>query len=475
MALSIRLSHDESKPLTPGSMVLGVVKFVSHEDRFIEALRVDFRGRTSTFLNQNFGDLALSRTDYASEAYLFSQNLDVFTGVFLHRKGTYAWPFAFRIPLFAAPRMLPRGSKELFSEMPPWKGDASRQPHPLPPSMTQEGKFACSVQYVLEATTLQRTTPTEGRVPKSKEIHAYQQIAVQNLDMSFITSRGFDRPYTISRHVLKCPHPTSTGRSKVVSRLLAAIAKKDSTPRIDPELRLSILLPKKFELTEGSKLSILMSAAIYEPPATISPDPSTAESPSHLEISSFKIRLDQNIAVRAGCHSSASTNHLFTRTRSCLIPLLRFTSPTALTSQHSPTAYINLSDSTDLSIPTDLLAADFSTYNIVSSHRLQISLTVTYKGKKHKVCLREVPLRVLPCSGEELERILSEGLEIDDEYGCELAGIKWRSYRRMESDFAGEGWAISELVVGDLGEGFGEDEDSGNATVEQLMPPAYSA
>ncbi|KIW32665.1 uncharacterized protein PV07_04194 [Cladophialophora immunda] len=58
------------KPLTSGFMVLGVVKFNIYEERIIESLKIDFRGRTKVFLDQNYGDMVISRTDYASESYL---------------------------------------------------------------------------------------------------------------------------------------------------------------------------------------------------------------------------------------------------------------------------------------------------------------------------------------------------------------------------------------------------------------------
>ena len=434
MALSIRLSYEQSKPLTPGSMVLGVVKFVGNQDHYIEALSFEFRGQTDAVLNENFGDLAVSRNDYASRTYLFSRHLDIYTGECIHRKGTYAWPFAFRIPLFAAPRILPRGSKEQFHQISPWKGDATRdttmEPHPLPPSMMQGGRFICAVQYVLEAKLLCRTLSEGVSKPKTKECKASKAISVENLNMPSLSPPEYVWPYMISRHVMRCRLPPPGHPRPVVGRLLKILSLQSQKQSSDPELRLSVLLSKKLEIEQESTLSVILSAILNVPTADMnSSPPQTARFPD-LVMSRFKISLMQHTAVRAGCHSSLSVKHIFTRNGSCQVPVLRACSSTPETSRRLPASHINLSDVVDLTIPTNVLAADFSTYNIARFHRLNVSLSMVYMGKKHKIRLREVPIRIAPRSGAELERRLSEGLEIDDEYGCELAGIKWRRYRQ---------------------------------------------
>ncbi|KAK4935118.1 hypothetical protein LTR10_023763 [Elasticomyces elasticus] len=87
----------------------------------------------------------------------------------------------------------------------------------------------------------------------------------------------------------------------------------------------------------------------------------------------------------------------------------------------------------DLSISADLLAADFSTYNIARSHSLEVRFCVKYENKKHQIALRNIPIRVVPPSGRELDRRLSEGVEEDDRYGCYLAGIQWQDYQGNSS------------------------------------------
>ncbi|KAK5188005.1 hypothetical protein LTR92_011793, partial [Exophiala xenobiotica] len=200
MALSINLSRDEGKPFTPGSMVLGVVKFTTYEDRNIESLNIDFKGVAKAFLNQNYGDLVVSRTDYVSKSYLFSRHLDLYRGEGIQHRGTYAWPFAFRIPLFAAPRAVPPGSKESFYPKHPWKGDLALSAHPLPPSMNQNGKFVCTVQYGLEATLVHSPAATTQAKSRSEKKQASRIVPVESLDMSSNTHSGDDWPYTIHRH-----------------------------------------------------------------------------------------------------------------------------------------------------------------------------------------------------------------------------------------------------------------------------------
>jgi hypothetical protein len=230
---------------------------------------------------------------------------------------------------------------------------------------------------------------------------------------------------------------------------------------------MSVLLPKKLEIKEDLALAVLVSVGIYDPTAVTDRAQSPTELCPDLYIHSFKISLNQHIAVRAGCHSSLSVKHIFTRKGSCRVPISRFYRSATETAPYPPAASINLCDVVDLNVPIELLNTDFSTYNIARFHRLDASFSMMYMGKKHKLRLREVPIRVASRSGDQLERTLSEGLEIDDEYGCELAGIKWRRYGQRQSDFAEDGWQMSELVAGGPVE---EDEFA-----QHMLPPAYTA
>jgi hypothetical protein len=132
----------------------------------------------------------------------------------------------------------------------------------------------------------------------------------------------------------------------------------------------------------------------------------------------------------------------------------------------TPATFVNLSDTVDLSIPTALLVSDFSTYNIARFYTLELSFSLQYESKRCRFSLRDVPIRVAPQSGEELERRLIEGLEADDEYGCELAGIHWRDYRHRSSGDWGDVWAVPETGI----EAWLEED----GLVPDIPPPAYT-
>ncbi|KAK5202602.1 hypothetical protein LTR41_011656 [Exophiala xenobiotica] len=297
--------------------------------------------------------------------------------------------------------------------------------------MVQGGNFLCSIQYVLEATLLQRTAPTEGRETKTKEVKVSKSISVENLEV-----------------------PSHTPPVK------------GQMPDSDPELRLSVLLPNQLEIKEDSALAVLVLGAVYVTTAATDRPQSPTELCPDLYIHSFKISLNQHTAVRAGCHSRSSVKHIFTRKGSCRVPISRFYRSATETAPYPPATSINLCDVADLNVPTWLLETDFSTYNIARFHRLNASFSMVYTGKKHKLRLREVPIRISPRSGEQLQRRLSEGLEIDDAFGCDMAGIKWRCYGHRQSNFSEDGWQTSELVAG----GPVEEDDF----ADDMLPPAYT-
>ncbi|KIX95746.1 uncharacterized protein Z520_08454 [Fonsecaea multimorphosa CBS 102226] len=462
MTLTISFSHDESKPLTPGSMVLGVVKFMNYEDQVIESLSLTFKGQTSVFLNQYYGDLVSPRTEYASKSYLFSRHLDLYSGECIQHKGNYAWPFALRIPLFAAPRSVPSWSKELFNPKHPWKGDLALQPHPLPPSMQQNGKFVCTIQYILEAKLVHRPPPTNNSESKGREVKSSRTVSVQNLEMPGHSAPGLNYPYVSHRHTVRCPLGESSHWP--VRRLLPMLHKKQ--PPTEPEMNLcfSVLLPKKLELKEHQTLSIPTSCTMNSSTATEELASLTVDASPDLVIHSFKLSLFQQTHVRAGCHTGLSTKCILARKGSCRVPISRISKSVSETAIDTPTTFVNLCDIVDLSVPVEILASDFSTYNIARCHTLEVSFSLEYRGKKYKFTLRRVPIRVGPRSGGELERRLSEGLEMDDEYGCDLAGIQWREYGRTSGFDAGSPRQAIPLVI----EGFDGD-------VPATPPPAYTA
>ncbi|KIX08047.1 uncharacterized protein Z518_02702 [Rhinocladiella mackenziei CBS 650.93] len=448
MALSISLSNDDGRPYTPGSMVLGVVRLDTFEDQTIGSLTITFSGQTKVLLNQNYGDLTVSRTDYYSCGYLFSRHLSLYQGKYTHHKGTYAWPFAFRIPLFAAPRAIAPGSKELFERRPPWKGDRGPEPHPLPPSMFYRGRFTSSVEYVLQAILAQ---PSASPMALNKNLIALKTIPVHTLAISPTLSSEDDWPYINHRHVVKCP--LASASQTVTSRIFSKFYRgKGNVPEV--ELWLCVLLPKKIEIKAQAALSILVSATAQRCiPETPRQDRGGNILNSHakLTITSFKLSLVQRTQVRAGCHSPSSERQIFTRKGSCSVPVSQSPSTTSSTEPSNPEArtteatFVNLGDSADLSVPIASLVPDFSTYNIARSHTLDLALNVEYERKRFKFILRTVPIRILPRSGSDLERRLSQSLALDDEYGCEQRSGQGRVNSGIQSLRQGQGeesWVV---------------------------------
>ncbi|KAK5215480.1 hypothetical protein LTR72_011472 [Exophiala xenobiotica] len=407
MALSINLSRDEGKPFTPGSMVLGVVKFTTYEDRNIESLNIDFKGVAKAFLNQNYGDLVVSRTDYVSKSYLFSRHLDLYRG--------------------EAPRAVPPGSKESFYPKHPWKGDLALSAHPLPPSMNQNGKFVCTVQYGLEATLVHSPAATTQAKSRSEKKQASRIVPVESLDMSSNTHSGDDWPYTIHRHTMYFPLADSSYRP--ARRLFQSFSRNGQHDVPRTEMVFSVLLPKKLETKKPQTLSVPTSCRQGNSTAAHRVALSAVELWPDLVVHSIKLSLLQHTQVRAGCHTSSSTRRIFSRKGSCTVPISCMDPSASQTATNSLTSSFNLCDAMDLSISADLLAADFSTYNIARSHSLEVRFCVKYENKKHQIALRNIPIRVVPPSGRELDRRLSEGVEEDDRYGCYLAGIQWQDYQ----------------------------------------------
>ncbi|KAK5355048.1 hypothetical protein LTR11_011844 [Exophiala xenobiotica] len=465
MALCIRLSHDERKPFTPGSMVLGVVKLTTSEAPIIDSLNINFKGLTKVFLNQHYGDLVVSKTDYVSEGYLFSRHLDLYSGDCIQHKGTYAWPFVFRIPLFAAPRNVTPGSKEMFYPKHPWKCDLGLDAHPLPPSMVQTGGFVCSVQYVLEATLVQRPPTTNHPKIKGKEVRASQKISVQNLDMPSRIVSGGDWPYFIHRHTMPLSSSESSHRS--VHRLLPIFSRKGLDPSSEAKLCFSVLLPKKLEIKEQQALSIAVSCTVDGPPAAQGSVSSAVDRRPDLVVYSFKLSLVQHTQVRAGSHANSADKRVLTRKGSGIMPVSRTNISTSQTTRNTPIPFVNLCDTVDLSVPAGLLAADFSTYNIARHHSLEVLFRMTYERKTHKFVLRNVPLRVVPQSTGDLQRRLSEGVEEDDVYGCDLTGIQWRDHTGSASEVTRE--------VGETLQAAIEGHGRGGEVIPGTPLPAYTA
>ena len=407
MSLSIAISNDNGKPFLPGSMVLGVVKLLTHEDQHIGDLAINFSGRASVLLIHSYGDMTTSRRDYKSVGYLFSQHLNLYQGKYTHRKGSYMWPFAFQIPLVAATRALPSGSKDYFQPEYPWKYDHSVEHHSLPPTMVHSGPFICTVEYRLQATLTQscRTSRTLATMSLAKSQSIIKHVTVQSLAEQQELDGSRDWPYSKYRHNVTCT--PSGSRRTILQRLRSVVGgsqrrlKSIILPKM--ELHISVLMPKRIILKDRTALSVIVAASSHPTKASDSPNETSANNQlryTSLMIRSFKLSLVQHVQVRAGCHRALSDRKMFVRKGTCTVPLLAQSPLRQGPSEHSsvdnpPTSSVNLADAADLIVPTASLVPDFSTYNIVTSHSLELQFKMEYESTRFKICLRKIPLQVV--------------------------------------------------------------------------------
>ncbi|OAP55146.1 hypothetical protein AYL99_10846 [Fonsecaea erecta] len=458
MSLSISISNDDGKPcFLPGSPVLGVVKLVTYDDQPIGELSITFRGRASVLLIHSYGDMTTSRKDYQSVGYLFSQHLNLYRGKYTHRKGSYMWPFAFCIPLAAAPRAVAPNSTDFFHAEHPWKNDRPLGSHPLPPSMSHGGRFHCSINYTLEATLAQ---PARTPLSSSKTLTASKEVRVQPLPSQVDWDSEGDWPYSNYRHrlqyIMKDVSESPSPRG-LLSHVSHGFWGKKSDDRKRLEICISVRVPKRVLLTE-QPLSLIVSASACS--ITKGSQPENVSLGNQLTITQFKMSFWQHTHVRAGRHHASSTRRVFVRKSSSHLVVSETPSlgswqegQSEAQSGSSVTA-TSLSDMVDLSLPTAILTPDFSTYNIARSHSLEMTFKMQYLNKKFKFCPGNIPIRLLPA-----KCVPQEGPTLD----TQLTNVSV-----SESDLR-EGW-----MVFSPGENLSTDDDVANILLEE-PPPQYRA
>ena len=404
MSLSIKVSNDEGKPFLPGSLVLGVVELVLHNDQPIGELAINFNGRTQVLLVNAYGDMTTSRRDYKSVGYLFSRHLNLYQGKYTHRQGRYMWPFAFRIPISASPRALSPESKDFFHPERPWWSDYNVDLHPLPPSFSYGGRFICFVEYTLHATL---TRPVRTPISLYKCLSATKAVQVQAAMQEPQLSLCNNGPYTTYRHNFrfKLGNPASTMGNSLWSNF-CQIQRRFRPKRTEKlELQVSVRLPRTIILEKQATLPVVVAATVR----AINSDDMSQQNPDsgniqykNLVIRSFKTSLFQLTQVRAGCHRASAERRVSVRKGSCIVPLSgsSILAPGASEVSNRDTGaavHVNLADIAGSTIPTTTLTLtpDFSTYNVANSHFLNISLKMEYANKRFKFHLRHIPIRVL--------------------------------------------------------------------------------
>lgn len=158
MSFIIVLSNNFYRALEPGHLLCGIVKFTTEAETYVESVAISFTGQTIVSLSQP--STTNSAHTHQSCGILFRLNLVLQGEKRLCRKGTQTWPFAFLVPSHAsfAPGGHFSSTAEHFDCELPWRGSSDAETLRLPPSMSYNAAFMCSVQYGLHARLLRPPT-----------------------------------------------------------------------------------------------------------------------------------------------------------------------------------------------------------------------------------------------------------------------------------------------------------------------------
>jgi len=399
MELSIVLSNSEGNPYTPGSLVLGVVKLVVLTDQPMGSVAISFVGRSKVLLVHSFGDMTTSRYDYKSCGYLFCRHLNLYRGKYTHAKGTYEWPFVFRVPDIAdSPLDGYMGLGDTFDHTSPWRGSDAFDPHPLPPSMNHAGMFHCSVEYVLHATLIR---PPIIDIPFSYNIGVSKLIDVRYLPPPIDSNLGSEWSYRAYHHLIPfrpVEHPHS-----MKDRLISII--RDRKPsavtgaaQSQPGIQICVLVPKAVEINADAPIPIHISATSLgstEPTASDNP----AEVPfsaSILKIKKFTISILIHTKVRAGCHHPYDRKNVCLGQGTCDISVMRGLQSEQMTVVPTvlPTNSVNLGELAQVRLSSGKLVPGFSTYNIFRFYALEMRFLFEYAHKRSKFTIKDIPIRI---------------------------------------------------------------------------------
>jgi hypothetical protein len=400
MALSIVLSNDEGVPFTPGSLVLGVVKLVALCDQPIGSVAISFVGRSKVLLVHSFGDMTTSRSDYKSCGYLFCKNLNLYSGKYTHPKGTYVWPFVFRIPEFAHSNL--DGYTDMgdtFDDRPPWRGSGAFDHHPLPPSMDHTGAFNCSVEYLLHATLIR---PPKPHIAFSNNVGISKFIQVECPPAPIDSEAGDEWPYETYHHnfQIRCVNPSTSMKNRVILMIRRSTqSSMEAARRPKIGIQLCVLVPKIVATRPDTTIPILLSATCLGMTGA-KKDGCLADvqfpSPT-ITIKRFTISISTHTKVRAGCHYPVEKKKVFLGKGACEIPWTGDAPGREVPDEATPfpTNSVNLGDIANVRFPYGRLVPDFSTYNIFRAYCLDLRFKVEYAHKNFKFAIRDIPVRVV--------------------------------------------------------------------------------
>ncbi|KIW62618.1 hypothetical protein PV04_10776 [Phialophora macrospora] len=187
---------------------------------------------------------ALRRTRTISPPNTCSSIGNLYRGKYTHRRGTYVWPFIFRVPTCIDTRLSDhqRGSGYPVNQS-------------LPSSMSYFGSFHCGVEYVLEARLIRPRE--EQNIVFSSDLYVSRSIIVRQLSGKPILELGDGRPDRVYNH--DCRIRSFAGSLRNRAAALTRPTPQRAVYVAYQEVRLSLLVPKRFQCMSEDPIPLLVS------------------------------------------------------------------------------------------------------------------------------------------------------------------------------------------------------------------------
>jgi Arrestin (or S-antigen), N-terminal domain len=389
MALSIVTSHHGSQTLRPGQLVCGVVKLETTSESYSESISISFTGHSSVSVIPESGNMAGLQAIRRSCAYLFRRHSILQKEKQLLRKGTYAWPFAFRIPLYATFACSNEGHSinDYFNCESPWRGSFDAESLPLPPSTHHSGKVDCFVRYTLHARLIR---PPTAHLFSSSDLAACEDVKIgpllSQIDRTLICS---DWPYnTFRRHFPACTSRRAPPLKSIFQK------SKERTVRVPQDVTdtaadiyFQAMIPKVVNVRAHSPVRIFVYATSSKPAGT----------QNKINIKSFRIDLVIHTKARVDSTQVVENQSIILGQGTCTIPLFPHTPEFDHDSDSSREAKYNHSsvhnddrgfqdrrmnftclEGVTISSLGHEMPPEFSTYNIFRAYTLKFKFKIRY-------------------------------------------------------------------------------------------------
>jgi hypothetical protein len=390
MALSIVLSEGIDRNCRPGSVLSGNVQLLAAKQQPLGQVAITFAGRCKVTIERQRGDHV---SYYHSKGYYFSQRQHLHEGDFTFQAGTYIWPFRFVMPSYADPGLIQsqNGKGDSFKPDPPWRGTGAGELHSLPASFN--GPKRCSVEYYLKA---ELTPPHKGsslfsRTIKDKVMLCFRPLMQgPGLDEAF---HNKEREFHV--RTLKLLPEDSEERHSVRHRL-KGLFQSSSLPELNLHVELSV--PGRVVVTTGTAFPCLVSVSHC---AASVEDSTTSSGTRQVPQSSVQVR---RVELEVRSHTRARTHSHQDHKKETIV--LGAGSGAAIEIQKArsadekgvvggTTAKTDLGGLIGARIPPGV-TPDFSTYNIVHFHTLNLKLRLQCAGEEMNFDIKDLPLEVLP-------------------------------------------------------------------------------